>query len=368
MVPRARKNTTLDPSTNPPQGLGEASPDPFSMAGGPRPSVVVESRVLTPSLFGTGPSPFTGRGTGTYPFEANPSTANRPHSDTTYVPGFTSETDPKSYWVQWFAAAAAAQENPSMDTLVTTIARFLAEIQADYLARTDKLRADIEYTESSGRCTHQGLIRLETRMRSLHQESPTPTPKPTSPTESGPAPAAPHIQAPKPTRPPVVPLWSQVVGKKAKRPAPPPLSKAPHNAPPAATSSPSAPSPIQVKEITHRERRILIRRDGTPLTSSTVAIWDSINTALQATLIQRIVCRPDNNLTLITMETVKATLLSNKVSLLHLIPGTTTVRLDFPTVQILVHGLPTDRSLSDIAQELTTQAFNTGLALSRPPR
>ena len=66
------------------------------------------------------------------------------------------------------------------------------------------------------------------------------------------------------------------------------------------------------------------------------------------------------------METVKAALLSNKVSsFLHLIPGTTTVCLDFPTVQILVHGLPTDRSLPDIAQELTT--FNTGLALSRLP-
>ena len=64
------------------------------------------------------------------------------------------------------------------------------------------------------------------------------------------------------------------------------------------------------------------------------------------------------------METVKAASLSNKVSsFLQLIPGTTTVRLDFPTVQILVHGLPTDRSLPDIAQELTT--FNTGLALSR---
>ena len=62
------------------------------------------------------------------------------------------------------------------------------------------------------------------------------------------------------------------------------------------------------------------------------------------------------------METVKAASLSNKVSSFqHLIPGTTTVRLDFPTVQILVHGLPTDRSLPDIAQELTT--FNTGLAL-----
>ena len=66
------------------------------------------------------------------------------------------------------------------------------------------------------------------------------------------------------------------------------------------------------------------------------------------------------------METVKAASLNNKVSsFLHLIPGTTTVRLDFPTVQILVHGMPTHRPLPDIAQELTT--FNTGQGLSRPP-
>ena len=208
-------------------------------------------------------------------------------------------------------------------------------------------------------------------MRSLQQESPTPTTtptaKPTSPAEAGPAPVATHILAPKPTRPPAVPLWSQVAGIKAKEPTQLPVTKAPHTAPPAATSSPPTPPPTQVKEITHRECRLLINRDGTPLTSSTVTIRDSINTTLQATLIQCVVCRLDNNLTLITMETVKAASLSNKVSsFLHLIPGTTTVRLDFPTVQILVHGIPTDRPLPDIAQELTT--FNTGLALSRPPR
>ena len=367
MVPRASKNTTLNPSANPFQALGKASPDPLSVAGCPRPSVVVESRAPTPSLFGASPSPFTGGGAGPLPLAANPPTAKRPRSDTSYLPGFTSETDPKSYWVQQFAAAAATQENPSMDALVITIAGFLAEIQAVYLAQTDKLRSAIESTESSGRRKHQGLNRLETRMHSLHQESPIPTSKPTSPAEAGPAPAAPHILAPKPTCPPAVPLWLQVTGRKAKKPAPPPPAKGPHTAPPAATSSPPTPPASQAKEITHRERRLLIKRDGTPLTSSTVAIRDSINAALQATLIQRVVCRPDNNLTLVLMETVKAASLSNKVSSFrHLIPGTTTVRLDFPTVQILVHGLPTDRSLPDIAQELTI--FNTGLALSRPPR
>ena len=142
------------------------------------------------------------------------------------------------------------------------------------------------------------------------------------------------------------------------KPQLPPPVKAPHHAPPTATSSPPALFPTQAKEITHRERRLLIKRDGTPLTSSTVAIRDRIKTGLQATLIQLVVCWPDNNLTFITMETVMAATLSNKVSsFLHLIPGTTTVRLDFPTLQILLHGLPTNRSLPDITQELTT--FNT---------
>ena len=137
MVPRARENTTLDPSANPFQALGEAFPDPLSVAGGHRRSVVVESRAPTPSLLGASPSPFTGRGAGPLPFAANPPTAKRPRSDTSYLPGFTSETDPKSYWVQRFAAAAAAQENPGMDALVTTIAGFLAEIQANLVPRAD---------------------------------------------------------------------------------------------------------------------------------------------------------------------------------------------------------------------------------------
>src|SRR5438445_13664098 len=49
-----------------------------------------------------------------------------------------------------------------------------------------------------------------------------------------------------------------------------------------------------------------------------------------------------------------------------LIPGTTTVCLDTPTTQLLVHGIPTDNSLATIATELTT--FNTGLALTEEPR
>ena len=98
-----------------------------------------------------------------------------------------------------------------------------------------------------------------------------------------------------------------------------------------------------------------------------VTVRDSINTALQATLIQRVVCRPNNDTTLITMDTVRASSLSSRVSqFLHLIPGTTSVLLDGPTTQLLVHGIPTTHSLDTIAREITT--FNSGLALSQRPR
>ena len=67
------------------------------------------------------------------------------------------------------------------------------------------------------------------------------------------------------------------------------------------------------------------------------------------------------------MDTVKATSLNSKISqFLHLIPGTTTVQLDCPSAQLLVHGIPTSYSLADIGKELTT--YNTGLALAQLPR
>ncbi|RPA92630.1 hypothetical protein L873DRAFT_1794113 [Choiromyces venosus 120613-1] len=67
------------------------------------------------------------------------------------------------------------------------------------------------------------------------------------------------------------------------------------------------------------------------------------------------------------METVKATSLNSKASaFLHLIPGATTVYLDMPTTQLLVHGTPTSHSMAIIAIELTT--FNSGLPLTQQLR
>ena len=237
MSSKDKKITTLDPSANPFQTLGEASPDPLSVAVGPRPSVLVESRAPTPSLFTAGAATMsTGAAASSIFSTANPPTAKRPHSDTSYLPGFptfnflTNKETITSYWVERFASAAAAQENPTMDTLVTTIAGFFTEIQYDYLTRAQS--AEVHYTrlERERARTRDSLRHLERTQSS--DVSPTPTPKPTGPRapQAASVLAAPHTQALKPIHPPAVPLWSQVAGRKAKKPAPPSTAKAPQPA------------------------------------------------------------------------------------------------------------------------------------------
>jgi hypothetical protein len=93
-----------------------------------------------------------------------------------------------------------------------------------------------------------------------------------------------------------------------------------------------------------------------------ISIRDSINTALHTTLIQSVEGNPANHLMFSTMHTVKATLVNSKISqFLHIIPGITTVHLDSPSTQLLVHGKPTSYFLTDIGRELTI--FNTELTL-----
>ena len=87
---------------------------------------------------------------------ANPPgpTAKRLRSDTSYLPGFpafnflTKKETITSYWVRGFASVAAAQENPTMDTLVTTIAGFFTEIQYDYLTKAQT--AEVHNTRCEG--------------------------------------------------------------------------------------------------------------------------------------------------------------------------------------------------------------------------
>src|SRR5918912_1032764 len=114
------------------------------------------------------------------------------------------------------------------------------------------------------------------------------------------------------------------------------------------------------KATTLRERRLIIKRDGSAIIPSDQKIRDDINSVLAGCYVQQVKRDSSNNLTLTTMETVKATSLNAKVSqFLHLIPGTTTVHLDTPSVHLIVYGLPTSHSWDVIAQKPPT--FNPGL-------
>ena len=183
------------------------------------------------------------------------------------------------------------------------------------------------------------------------------TPEPPAAKPAPPPPPPPVASTPAPS------TWAQVV-RKSKKKASPPSAKP---APAAATPQTTPKAPTSKKGITLCKHRLMIKRDGSPLTTSPIPIRDSINAALAATLIQRVECYAANNLLITTMETVKATSLNSKISqFLHLIPGTTTVQLDSPSAQLPVHGIPTSYSRADIGKELIT--CNTGLGLAHPPR
>jgi hypothetical protein len=154
------------------------------------------------------------------------------------------------------------------------------------------------------------------------------------------------------------------VAKKPRKKSTPPSAK---SAPAAAPSQPTTKAASTKKGPTLRECRLMIKRDGSPINTFVIAIRDSINTALNATLFQRVECNPANHLMFTTMDMVKATSLNSMISqFLHLIPGVTTAHLDSPSAQLLVHGIPTSHSLTDMGRQLTT--FNTGLALAQQPR
>jgi len=124
--------------------------------------------------------------------------------------------------------------------------------------------------------------------------------------------------------------------------------------------------PQQKKGLTAREGRLGIKREGGPLPTTALDLRDDINLALAATYVQTVSLR-GNTVTLTTMESVNATSLNSKVgTFLHLIPKTVSVHLDTPVLHVLVHGIPTSKSLVEIANELTT--YNTGLSLTSQPR
>jgi hypothetical protein len=273
---------------------------------------------------------------------------------------------------------------------------FITEIQAEYIKRISFVEDQLELEEQSHKSTITRLEYVTNKVqalisnRELKQIVPLLTPLPPLTrrqrkgldpiTNIGPSPtqAAGSTPAPPPTIPPPPPLpqaapapappapqgtWAQVVGKKKKKTT---TSAKPAPAAPTPTTT-STKTPTTKKGLSLRDRKLIIKRDGSKLSQTTTDIRDSINTALNSIFIQRVEVDIFNNLTLITMDTVKATSLNTKAAqFLHLIPGTTTVQLDSPSAHLLVHGIPTSSSLADIGRELTT--YNTGLALAEQPR
>src|SRR5947209_5699918 len=104
---------------------------------------------------------------------------------------------------------------------------------------------------------------------------------------------------PPPTPTPTPSTWAQVAKRGRKKNSTPWVKPTPAAATPQTT--PKAPSPKKV--LTLRERRLLIKRDGSALTTSIIAIRDNINAALQATLIQRVECNSANDILITTMDT-----------------------------------------------------------------
>ena len=221
----------------------------------------------------------------------------------------------------------------------------------------DKQAADIAKVSS---WASKNFKALEIQLASLQPSAET---SGSTPDAAAAIPPPPPPPPPPPAPTPAPSTWAQVAKRGRKKNSQPSAKPAPAAATPQTT--PKAPSPK--KGLTLRERRLLIKRDGSALTTSIIAIRDNINAALQATLIQRVECNSANDMPITTMDTVNATSLNSKISqFLHLIHGTTTIQLDSPSAQLLVHGIPTSYSLADIGNELTT--YNTGLALAQQPR
>jgi len=132
----------------------------------------------------------------------------------------------------------------------------------------------------------------------------------------------------------------------------------------APTKSNTVNRPQLQKGLTAREHGLVVKREGEPHPTTALDLRDDMNLALAATYVQTVSLR-GNTVTLTTMESIKATSLTSKVgTFLYLIPGTVSVHLDTPVLDILVHRIPTSKSLAEIASELTT--YNTRLSLTGP--
>ena len=158
----------------------------------------------------------------------------------------------------------------------------------DFTRKLDFLGELLHTEREASLATEQSLSLLQDRLTTAEEKvgsltaaaASQPSPPPQAP-GSTPGPSQPAPAAPVPPPALVPSSWAQVV-KRARKP-----STVPNKRPAAAPAAqPTAKQPTPPKKgITHRERRLIIKRDGSPLTTSVVTVRDSINTALQATLI-----------------------------------------------------------------------------------
>jgi len=271
-----------------------------------------------------------------------------PHIDEQYL----RDAPPSAYFLNLFHKINLELEigatTANKDTVV--MIEMIYQIHKDYRSAIDALSEQIEALTEELANTKEATPRPDT---------PTPIPFPLPTVAPSPATAS-NI------RPLPLPIaaqpksWATVArkGRKEKTTMAARAAQAPTK------SNTNRPQPK--KGLTARERRLVIKREGEPLDTNALDLRDDINQALAATYVQTVSLR-GNTVTLTTMESVKAASLNSEVgSFLHLIPGTISVHLDAPVSHILVHGIPTSKTLAEIANELTT--YNTGLSLTEQPR
>jgi len=225
------------------------------------------------------------------------------------------------------------------------------QIQKDYRTAIDTLSKQITALTKEVSTLKNATLRPDTPTP-IHFPLPVTAPKRTAAPDSRPVAlptAAPHKS------------WATVARKGRKEKTT--MAARAANAPARSTTN---NRPQLKKGLTARECRLVVKREGGPLPTTPLDLREDINLAPAATYVQSISLR-GNTVTLTTIESIKASSLNSKVgTFLHLMPGTVSVHLDTPRSHVLVHGIPTSKSLAAIASTLTT--FNTGLSLTSQPR
>src|SRR5258706_1392025 len=142
------------------------------------------------------------------------------------------------------------------------------------------------------------------------------------------------------------------------------------SAPPPPPAAPKRQQPNTAPPV--RPRRLLVKRDESPINKTPMELRDDLNKALGSIAILSVqISRSSGgdtgNVSITLMENLLASKLYGKIGEnLAIIPGALSLHLDSPIVQMVVHGVPTSLPLESLQQELTT--FNPGLVMASSPR